>query len=139
MKVVESIILVDLMVASATEKRLKLKECGMEVEYTERTEIRGRELKKFSFTVTREKKKKKCRCNVSSMKKCRRCGRKCCHILGNGTEDCQEKRKRSSARSIFKQIAYCGSLYNIWVTFPKKKISYLQQDELILRTNNYLE
>ena len=101
MKLFAITILVALMVASATAKRLKLEECGMEVEYTGRKEIRGRDLKKFSFTVTRKKKKKKCRCNVSSMKKCRRCGGKCCHSLGNGTEDCQEEVKKELCKKHF--------------------------------------
>ena len=55
-----------------------------------RNNIRQRELKKFSFKVTRKGESATCRCNVSSNEKCKRCGGKCCHKLGNGTRSCRK-------------------------------------------------
>ena len=51
---------------------------------------RQRELRKLSFRVTRKGESSTCRCNVSSKEKCKRCGGKCCHKLGNGTRSCRK-------------------------------------------------
>mmetsp|Transcript_32097 Transcript_32097/g.96178 ORF Transcript_32097/g.96178 Transcript_32097/m.96178 type:complete len:105 (-) Transcript_32097:472-786(-) len=96
-------VLLSLLAVSITADTIELKKCGVSVNVEKpKRQVKGhRELKRISFTVTRKGEKKKCRCNVSSISKCKRCGGRCCHDLGNGTQKCREEVRKKLCKKFF--------------------------------------